>query len=87
MRKRIFSGVTIGVAFGLAIAARPEPVAAQRGAAAAPPATRPNVVIMLPDNLGWGEVGAYGSVRGVPTPRIDRMGPEGMRLYKFNVEY
>jgi arylsulfatase len=87
MRKRIFSAVTIGVAFGLAIAARPEPVAAQRGAAAAPPATRPNVVIMLPDNLGWGEVGAYGSVRGVPTPRIDRMAAEGMRLNNFNVEY
>jgi arylsulfatase len=42
---------------------------------------------MLPDNLGWGEVGVYGSVRGVPTPRLDRMAAEGMRLNNFNVEY
>jgi arylsulfatase len=48
---------------------------------------RPNIVLMFPDNLGWGEVGVYGSVRGVPTPRIDRLAAEGMRLNNFNVEY
>src|SRR5262245_36729260 len=48
---------------------------------------RPNIVLMFPDNLGWGEVESYGSVRGVPTPRIDQIGREGMRLTNFNVEY
>ena len=48
---------------------------------------RPNIVLMFPDNLGWGEVGVYGSVRGVPTPRIDKLAAEGMRLNNFNVEY
>lgn len=38
---------------------------------------RPNVVLMFPDNLGWGEVGVYGSVRGVPTPRTDEMAAGG----------
>ena len=47
---------------------------------------RPNIVLMFPDNLGWGEVGAYGSVRGVPTPSIDRIADEGIRLDNFNVE-
>lgn len=47
---------------------------------------RPNIVLMFPDNLGWGEVGAYGSVRGVPTPSIDRIAAEGIRLDNFNVE-
>jgi arylsulfatase A-like enzyme len=47
---------------------------------------RPNIVLMFPDNLGWGEVGAYGGVRGVPTPNIDRIAAEGMRLTNFNVE-
>lgn len=47
----------------------------------------PNVVLMFPDNLGWGEVGAYGSVRGVPTPNIDSIGAQGMRLDNFNVEF
>jgi arylsulfatase len=51
------------------------------------PGSRPNIVLIFPDNLGWGEVGVYGSVRGVPTPRIDRLAAEGMRLTNFNVEY
>src|SRR5262245_62300939 len=55
-----------------------------RAVATAP--SRPNVVLMFPDNLGWGEVGVYGSVRGVPTPRIDKLAAEGIRLNNFNVE-
>src|SRR5262245_56742956 len=50
-------------------------------------ARRPNIVLIFPDNLGWGEVGAYGSVRGDLTPRIDKLASEGMRLNNFNVEY
>jgi arylsulfatase len=48
---------------------------------------RPNIVLMFPDNLGWGEVGAYGSVRGVPTPNIDSLAAQGIRLDNFNVEF
>ena len=66
---------------GLAVLAPPTPAAAQT------PADPPNIVLIFPDNLGWGEVGAYGSVRGVPTPSIDRIGAEGIRLTNFNVEY
>lgn len=50
-------------------------------------AARPNIVLMFPDNLGWGEVGAYGSVRGQFTPRLDRLASEGIRLNNFNVEF
>jgi arylsulfatase len=49
--------------------------------------SRPNVVLIFPDNIGIGEVNAYGSVRGVPTPNIDRIGKEGIRLTNFNVEF
>ena len=52
-----------------------------------PQRQRPNIVLMFADNLGWGEVGVYGSVRGVPTPRIDRLAAEGIRLTNFNVEF
>ena len=48
---------------------------------------RPNIVLIFPDNLGWGEVGAYGSVRGVPTPNIDSLAMLGIRLDNFNVEF
>ena len=50
--------------------------------------TKPNVVLILADNLGWGELGCYGggAIRGAPTPRIDALGLEGTRFLNFNVE-
>ena len=51
------------------------------------PASRPNIVLMFPDNLGWGEVNVYGGVRGAITPRLDRLAAEGLRLNNFNVEF
>ncbi len=50
--------------------------------------TRPNVVILLSDNLGYGDLGVYGGgvMRGAATPRIDRLASEGMRFTNFNVE-
>ena len=50
-------------------------------------AARPNIVLMFPDNLGWGEVNVYGGVRGAITPRLDRLAAEGIRLNNFNVEF
>jgi arylsulfatase A-like enzyme len=49
---------------------------------------QPNIVFILADNLGWGELGCYGGgiLRGAPTPRIDRLAGEGLRLTNFNVE-
>ena len=48
---------------------------------------QPNIVFMIVDNLGWGEIGAYGGgiLRGAETPRLDEFAPEGMRLLNFNV--
>ncbi len=63
------------------------PAAAQQsGNRARPAPPPPNIVIMYPDNLGYGEVAIYGGNRGVPTPRIDALAREGMRLTNFNVE-
>src|SRR5271169_7200685 len=49
---------------------------------------KPNVVIMLSDNVGYGDIGAYGAgeIRGMPTPRIDQLANEGLRLTLFFVE-
>ncbi len=48
----------------------------------------PNIVLLLADNLGWGELGCYGGgvLRGAPTPRIDKLASEGLRFLNFNVE-
>src|SRR3954452_22917593 len=63
---------------------------AQFAIAQTPPSTagKSNIVFILMDNLGYGEVGAYGGgiTRGAPTPRIDRLATEGTRLLNFNVE-
>jgi len=47
---------------------------------------QPNVIIMMVDNLGFGELSSYGSVRGVPTPNLDKLAAQGIRLTNFNVE-
>lgn len=48
----------------------------------------PNIVLIVADNLGWGELGCYGggALRGAPTPRIDQLAREGLLLQNFNVE-
>ena len=49
---------------------------------------KPNIVFILTDNLGYGEVGAYGGglTRGAPTPGIDSLAKDGMRLLNMNME-
>ena len=49
---------------------------------------QPNIVFMLVDNFGYGDLGSYGGgvIRGVPTPRLDQLAAQGLRLTNFNVE-
>jgi arylsulfatase A-like enzyme len=50
---------------------------------AAPAPVRPNVVIILADDLGYGDLGCYGHPQ-FRTPRIDQLAVEGARLTQFN---
>lgn len=43
--------------------------------------TPPNIVIMLADDLGWGDVGFHGGV--AQTPNIDKLAREGLELERF----
>jgi len=49
---------------------------------------KPNIVLVLMDNFGYGEIGVYGGgvLRGAPTPNIDSIAAEGLQLTNFNVE-
>jgi len=91
----LFLGVALRFAWVLAFAA-PEPperlaekaaylerVAA--GHASAPPGApdaRPNFVVVLFDDLGYGDLSSYGN-RLIETPRIDALAAEGARLTQF----
>ena len=46
--------------------------------------TKPNIVFILVDNVGWGAFGVYGGT--VPTPQIDKLASEGIRFNNYNVE-
>jgi uncharacterized sulfatase len=52
---------------------------------AAPPgggAAKPNIIFILADDLGYGDLGSYGQ-KLIQTPRLDRMAAEGMRFTQF----
>lgn len=53
-------------------------------AATAAPADAPNFVVILADDLGYGDLGCYGSTT-IATPRLDQMAREGVRFTDFYV--
>ena len=56
----------------------PEPNQRRRPVLPAPP--RPNIVLILADDLGYGDVGCYHPASRIPTPHMDRLAADGVRL-------
>src|SRR5687767_2627097 len=52
---------------------------AAASAAAPPTPARPNIVLIVADDLGYGEPGCYGG-RDVPTPNLDSLAKNGVRF-------
>jgi arylsulfatase A-like enzyme len=46
---------------------------------------KPNIILILSDDFGYGDAGVYGGGpgRGMPTPSLDRLAQEGMTFYSF----
>ena len=63
----------LAVALLLLLLAAPAAFAAQ---------SKPNIVIIIADDLGWGDVGYHGA-KDIKTPNIDRLATEGTRLESF----
>jgi arylsulfatase len=53
--------------------------------AAAQQAQKPNIVLIVSDDFGYGDAGVYGGGenRGMPTPNLDRLAAEGMQFLSF----
>jgi len=47
---------------------------------AAPASSKPNILFILADDLGYGDVGCYNAEAKVATPNLDRLAREGMRF-------
>ena len=49
---------------------------------------KPNIIYILSDDVGWGEIGwqGGGKHRGTPTPELDKMAFEGMRFWTAYAE-
>jgi len=51
-------------------------------AAAAPAAPKPNIIVILVDDMGFADLGCYGSE--IPTPNLDRLAAGGLRFTHFH---
>ena len=40
----------------------------------------PNVIVILADDLGYGDIGCYNPESKIPTPNLDRLAKQGMRF-------
>ncbi|MEI6200712.1 MAG: arylsulfatase [Enhydrobacter sp.] len=73
--RRLLSATSVVVGAGLLAAS---PVVAQTP-------QKPNIVLIVSDDFGYGDAGVYGggAGRGMPTPSLDRMASEGMTFFSF----
>ncbi|HEX6984931.1 MAG TPA: sulfatase-like hydrolase/transferase, partial [Planctomycetaceae bacterium] len=53
--------------------------------ALAPAEDRPNVLLILTDDQGWGDIGSHGN-EAVDTPNLDRLAGQGARFERFFVD-
>jgi len=60
-------------------------LSAQTASAQQAAAPKPNIILILSDDFGYGDSGVYGGGpgRGMPTPSLDRLASEGMTFFSF----
>lgn len=56
-----------------------------QGTTKKPRPKKPNIIMLISDDTGWGDLGVYGGGvgRGMATPNLDRMAKEGMQFWSF----
>ena len=77
--KKLLNAAALGLSFSLIAA--PDVLAQAKPAAS----SKPNILFIVSDDTGFGDLGPYGggAGRGMPTPNIDRLADEGMTFFTF----
>ena len=79
----VFLIATLGLALsGCQSSEEPEPAPETTAAAPADTDQRPNIILVLLDDTGFADIGAYGSE--IETPNIDRLAAEGVQFTNFH---
>jgi arylsulfatase len=77
--------LTIILSLGLLAVCSPAQTKVTLQSASPAAGQKPNIVLIVSDDFGYGDSGPYGGGvgRGMPTPNIDRLSAEGMTFYSF----
>ncbi|HOX56020.1 MAG TPA: arylsulfatase [Candidatus Paceibacterota bacterium] len=76
--RRAGRGLVLGLAGSLALPA----LSASTNRPSAALARRPNIIFILADDLGYGDLGCYGQTK-IKTPNLDKLAADGMRFSQF----
>jgi arylsulfatase A-like enzyme len=87
-RDLLLSGSSLVAASALAAVGLTSPAEAQQPATAPAPAGRPpNIVVIMGDDIGWFNIGAYNQgIMSGKTPNLDKLAAEGMRFTDYYAE-
>jgi arylsulfatase len=77
---RLYRCLVVALAFTVSLVCATSWLHAQDGHG-----TKPNIILIVGDDVGWGDLGVYGGGegRGIPTPNLDRLAAEGMTFFSF----
>lgn len=81
MRRLLLLCITACGLGGLTRTGRAQPTTTQ-SATAQSATTRPNIVLIMSDDMGWADLGSYGAT-DVKTPNLDRLARQGVRFTDF----
>jgi arylsulfatase len=74
--------VTVGLLFAVVASLSSPSAQSARGSRTGPPLARPNIVVIALDDVGFSDLGAFGSE--IATPHIDDLAKRGLRYIRFD---